>query len=132
MAESDGVLLLVMLVLLAAVFFAARQIMSRLLSGSDPAVTTVAYTALAGSFVLSIPVPFVWQWPETTLEVGLLVGMASLAALAELLIIKSVEVAQTVVVAPVFYTALIWSTMGFEPTTPTLASRKLRRSLGTR
>ncbi len=101
----------VMLVLLAALFFAARQIMSRLLSGSDPTVTTVAYTALAGSFVLSIPVPFVWQWPETTLEVGLLVGMASLAALAELLIIKSVEVAQTVVVAPVFYTLLIWSTM---------------------
>ena len=30
---------------------------------------------------------------------------------AELLIIKSVEVAQTVVVAPVFYTLLIWGTM---------------------
>jgi S-adenosylmethionine uptake transporter len=44
-------------------------------------------------------------------EVTLLVSIAILAALAELLVIKALEVAQAVVVAPVQYTLLIWSTM---------------------
>ncbi|MCP4380587.1 MAG: DMT family transporter [Hyphomicrobiales bacterium] len=100
-----------MLVLLAAAFFAARQILSRMLSRSDRTATTVAYTALAGCLVLTIPLPFVWRWPTGTLEVALLVGMSVLAALAEVLVIRALEVAQAVVVAPVHYTLLIWSTM---------------------
>lgn len=101
----------VFLVLAAATFFAFRQIISRALSGSDRTVTTVAYTALVGSFILTIPLPFVWQWPQGGLEIGLLVAMAGLAAVAEFLVIKALEVAQAVVVAPVQYSLLIWGTM---------------------
>ncbi len=101
----------VMLVLAAATLFALRQILSRVLSSTDHVTTTVAYTALAGSFVVSIPLPFFWQWPTTAVEVALLSGIAVLAALAELLVIKALEVAQAVVVAPLQYTLLIWSTM---------------------
>jgi len=101
----------VMLVVVAATLFALRQILSRVLSGSDRTVTTVAYTALVGSLLLSMPLPFVWQWPTTTLEVALLANIAILAALAELMVIKALEVAQAVVVAPVQYTLLIWGTM---------------------
>ncbi len=101
----------VMLVLLAAVLFALRQILSRVLSGTDSIETTVAYTALVGSLLLTLPLPFVWQWPTTTVEVTLLVSIAVLAAFAELLVIKALEVAQAVVVAPVQYTLLIWGTM---------------------
>jgi S-adenosylmethionine uptake transporter len=101
----------VMLVLLAAALFALRQILSRVLSNSDRTATTVAYTALVGSLVLTVPLPFVWRSPTTTIEVALLVGIAILAALAELLVIKALEVAQAVVVAPVQYTLLIWSTI---------------------
>ena len=101
----------VLLVLLAATMFALRQILSRMLSSSDRTATTVAYTALVGSLLLTAPLPFVWQWPTTTIEVALLVDMAVLAALAEVLVIKALEVAQAVVVAPVMYTLLIWSTM---------------------
>lgn len=101
----------VMLVLLAATLFALRQILSRVLSNSDRTETTVAYTALVGSLVLTVPLPFVWQWPTTNLEVVLLVSIAILAALAELLVIKALEVAQAAIVAPVHYTLLIWGTM---------------------
>ena len=101
----------VMLVLLAATLFALRQILSRVLSNSDRTATTVAYTALVGSLLLTVPLPFFWQWPTTNLEVALLVSIGVLAALAELLVIKALEVAQAVVVAPVHYTLLIWSTM---------------------
>jgi len=101
----------VMLVLLAALLFALRQILSRVLSGTDPVATTVAYTALAGSFVLTVPLPFFWQWPTTGLEVALLASIAILVALGEFLVIKALDVAQAVVVAPVHYSILIWGTM---------------------
>jgi len=101
----------VMLVLVAAFLFALRQILSRVLSGTDQLATTVAYTALAGSFVLTVPLPFFWQWPATGLEMALLAGIAVLAALGELLVIKALEVAQAVVVAPLHYSILIWGTM---------------------
>ena len=100
-----------MLVVLAAGFFALRQILTRMLSGSDRAITTFAYTALGSCLVLTVPLPFVWQWPSTTVVVALLAGMAGLAALGELLVIKALEAAQAVVIAPVQYTLLIWATM---------------------
>lgn len=101
----------VMLVLVAATLFAGRQIISRVLSANDRTATTVAYTALAGSFLLTLPLPFFWRWPTTMLEVWLMIGIAVLAAVAELLVIKALEVAQAVVVAPVQYSMLIWGTM---------------------
>ena len=101
----------VMLVLLAAILFALRQIVSRVLSNSDQTVTTVAYTALVGSLILTVPLPFVWKWPATNIDVVLLINIAILAALAELLVIKALEVAQAVVVAPLQYTLLLWGTM---------------------
>ncbi len=101
----------VMLVLAAAALFALRQVLSRVLSGTDRTMTTVAYTALVGSLLLTVPLPFVWQWPATGLEVALLVSIALLAALAELLVIKALEVAQAVVLAPLHYTLLIWGTL---------------------
>lgn len=101
----------VMLVLVAATLFALRQILSRVLTGADPVSTTVAYTGLAGSAVLTIPLPFFWQWPATGLEAVLLVSIAIMAGLAELLVIKALEVAQAVVVAPLQYSLLIWGTI---------------------
>lgn len=101
----------VMLVLVAAVLFALRQILSRVLSSSDRTVTTVAYTALVGSVLLTVPLPFIWQWPSSDIEILLLASIALLAALAELLVIKALETAQAVVVAPVQYTMLVWGTM---------------------
>ena len=100
----------VLLVLGAAFLFAVRQIISRMLAGADPVSTTVAYTALTGSLLLTIPLPFVWQWPGTGLEWGVMVLIAVLAGCAEFLVIKALEVAQAVVVAPLQYTLLIWST----------------------
>lgn len=100
-----------LLVLVAATFFAMRQILSRILGSTDRTSTTVAYTALVGSFILTLPLPFVWRWPTTTLEFTLLISMAAMAALAEFLVIKSLEVAHAVVVAPVQYTLIIWGTI---------------------
>ena len=101
----------VLLVLIAASLFALRQVISRLVSDSDGTMTTVAYTALVGGLILTAALPFVWQTPTTTLEVALMCSMAVMAAAGELMVIKALEVAQAVVVAPVQYTMLVWGTL---------------------
>lgn len=101
----------VLLVLLAAFLFALRQVLSRALSSADPVSTTVAYTALVASFMVTVPLPFFWRWPETGTEIALLCSIAVLAGFAELMVIKALEAAQAVVVAPLQYTLLIWGTL---------------------
>ncbi|WP_198671083.1 DMT family transporter [Oceanibium sediminis] len=101
----------VMLVMLAASMFAVRQIISRMLSGGDRTSTTVAYTALVSSAILILPLPFVWVTPSTGTQISLLAACALAAALGEICVIKAMEVAQAVVVAPVQYSMLIWGTI---------------------
>ena len=101
----------VFLILTAATAFALRQILSRILSGADGTLTTVAYTSLTASLLLTIPLPFVWQWPQSSLEIVLMVSIAIMAAFGEILVIRALEMAQAVVVAPVQYTQIIWGTV---------------------
>lgn len=95
--------------LTAACLFAGRQVISRFLSGNDKTETTVAYTAIASTLILSLPIPFVWTTPQTSTEILLIISMASMAAIAELLVIKALEIALAVVVSPMQYTIIIWS-----------------------
>lgn len=97
------------LVVLAAFFFAIRQIISRALSDTDRTATTVVYTALVGSAILTVPLPFVWQTPDGG-QIVILAGIAVLAALAEICVIKALELAMAVVVAPVQYSLILWGT----------------------
>jgi S-adenosylmethionine uptake transporter len=100
----------VFLVVAAATAFALRQILSRFLAASDRTTTTVAYTAIASVLLLSAPLPFVWRAPEAGPQLALLVGVALCAAAGELLVIKALEIAEAIVVAPVHYSLIIWGT----------------------
>ncbi len=100
-----------LLVVIAATCFALRQVVSRQLSSSDRTVTTVAYTALASVLILTVPLPFFWQTPSAPEHWRLLIGMSLFAAFGELMIIKSLEMAQASVLAPVHYSLLIWGTL---------------------
>ena len=98
------------LVVIAATFFAIRQIISRTVSGVDPLETTVAYTALTASALLSLPLVFVWEWP-TGREIAVLTLVAALAGLAEYLVIRALDIAEAVVLAPLHYSLIVWGTL---------------------
>lgn len=99
-----------MLVVAAACFYAARQVIGRLLADTDQTVTTIAYTAITASLVISIPLPFFFKMPVTFVSWALLFGMAAVAAVAEVMVIKALEVAEAANVAPIHYTLIIWGT----------------------
>ena len=98
----------VSLVFVAASLFAVRQILSRFLSKSDNTITTIAYTALVGSFWLTFALPFVWKWPTSKNELLLIFSISILAAIAEICVIKALELAEATLLGPVHYTLIIW------------------------
>ena len=99
------------LLILAAAAFACRQILSRILSNADSTLTTVAYTAIVSWVLLTIPLAYVWQTPDTTQEIFLIITVALVAAIAETLLIMALQTGLAVVVAPVQYSLMIWGTL---------------------
>ena len=100
----------IFLVVLAAGAFAARQIVSRYLGKADKTATTVAYTSLTSSALLLVPLPFVWQAPAGWGDIAMMAALAVLAGSGEFMVIRALEIAHAVVVAPVHYSLILYST----------------------
>lgn len=100
----------ILLVVVAAFFFAVRQLLSRWLSGVDPVMTTVAYTSIVAVTLTGLTMPLVWKTPDNARLYWTILGMATFAAMGETLIIRALDIAQSVVLAPIHYTLIIWST----------------------
>jgi len=98
-------------VFLAAAFFAARHIIARSLAAQDPTETTIVYTGLGSVAILSGPLLTVWQTPDSLYLIALCCAIALIAAIAEICMIKSVEMTLAVVVAPVMYSMIVWSVL---------------------
>ncbi len=98
-----------LLVIVAAFFFACRQIISRAIADTDKTGTTIIYTACIGIVILSLPLPWVWVTPPPS-ALAILIGMAVLAAAAEILVIKAFELGLAVVISPMHYTLILWGT----------------------
>jgi len=101
----------VMLVVLAAACYAARQVIGRLLADTDKTITTIAYTSLTATFIISLPLPFVWHWPEIGFHWLVLISMAVLSGIGEVMVVRSLVVAEAAVVAPVHYSLIVWGTI---------------------
>jgi drug/metabolite transporter (DMT)-like permease len=101
----------IFLVLLASMAFATRQIVSRFIGSRDPTLTTLAYTALTTFVVLALPMPWYWKTPETLPPILLMAGLTLFAGLGEFLIIRALELANAVVVTPMHYTLILYSTL---------------------
>ena len=99
-----------MLVVVAALLFACRQVISRAIAARDGTGTTILYTAITAVFVLSMPLPWVWVTPGRS-EFLLLASLALLAGLAEVCVIRALELGLAVAVAPVHYTLIIWASL---------------------
>ena len=100
----------IFLVLIAATAFACRQIASRHIGKHDPTLTTLAYTGTTSIVVLSIPLSLVWVTPNSNQQIALLLTLTLLSGVGEFLIIRALELAEAVVVTPVHYSLIVFST----------------------
>ena len=98
-------------IIIAALLFAVRQIISRLIASTDDPLTTAFFTAYTSVVIFVLFQPWVWTPITDKNHIFLFFVFASFAGIAEFLVIKSLQIAHAVVVSPLQYTLLIWVTI---------------------
>ncbi|MDF3813801.1 MULTISPECIES: DMT family transporter [Rhodopseudomonas] len=99
--------------IMSALAWACTLIMTRLISGADRAITTMAISALVGFLLLSALAPLVWIAPTWhDIMIGIAVGVASTTG--QWLVVLAFRYGDASVLAPFSYTQLLWaSILGF-------------------
>jgi len=93
--------------------WALALIITRKISGSDTPQTTVLWSSGIGTAVLTAMLPFVAVWPNLK-QLGLSILMGIVASGGQWLVILAHRVAPASLLAPFFYSQLIWSAaLGF-------------------
>jgi drug/metabolite transporter (DMT)-like permease len=99
--------------IVSALAWACTLIMTRMLSGTERAITTMTYSSIAGVGILSALVPLVWVAPSWhDIFFGIVIGVASTAG--QWIVVLAFRYADASVLAPFSYTQLLWvSLLGF-------------------
>jgi drug/metabolite transporter (DMT)-like permease len=109
-SATDMFFLGAILLLIAALFNANYQIITRKVRLYDEPMTSLVYTAMVGAAITSLIVPWYWDWP-TTGDWLLLIGTGFAGGVGHLCLIQAFRHAPASVVAPFSYSSLIWATM---------------------
>jgi drug/metabolite transporter (DMT)-like permease len=99
--------------LVSALAWACTLTITRMMSGTERAMTVMAYSSIVGLCILSALVPFVWVTPTWhDIAFGILIGIASTAG--QWIVVLAFRYADASVLAPFSYTQLLWvSILGF-------------------
>ena len=108
----------------SAACWALSLILTRRLSATESPLATLAWTALTGLALSSLPLPWVWQTPTPT-DWLLLAAAGTLYTLGQYLLLRAFLTAHASLLAPFQYSQILWSTaIGWFcfATTPDLAT----------
>lgn len=97
------------LALAAAFTYSAGALLTRALRG-DSVATSMLWSALVGTAVTSLALPFVWQ-PVAAADLWLFVGMGALGTIAQGLLIRAFALAEASALAPFGYMGLVFSSL---------------------
>jgi drug/metabolite transporter (DMT)-like permease len=97
-----------LLTLLGAFFFALFNIATRMLGGFDRPLTTVLYTFVVSTTIVSLVMPAVWVTP-TTPQWLLFAVSGLLGFVAHFSMARSLTLADASAVAPLHYVRLLWA-----------------------
>jgi drug/metabolite transporter (DMT)-like permease len=96
--------------LLCAAMWSLYQVLTRIVSRTDPPLTTLFYTALIGAVALTAIGPFYWRTPDAR-GWALFTLVAVLGAGGHYLLIKALQLAPASLLQPFAYTVLVWATL---------------------
>lgn len=97
------------LTLMSALGWAFTLVVTRKMSGDDPTLTTLTYSALVGLVLLSLIVPLVWVTPDFKTAL-LACGVAILSTMGQWIVVLAYRHGDASVLAPFTYSQLIWAT----------------------
>lgn len=93
----------------AAFCYGLFQLSTRVINRDDHAMTTMFYTAVGGTVISSLVLPFYWVAPDPV-HWPALIGMGIFGAATHFSLIRAFAHADAVVISPFGYTHLIWAT----------------------
>jgi drug/metabolite transporter (DMT)-like permease len=97
--------------IVSALAWAGTLIMTRMMSGTERAITVMTYSSIAGVCILTALVPFVWVAPSwRDIMFGVFIGIASTTG--QWIVVLAFRYAGASVLAPFSYTQLLWVSVG--------------------
>ncbi len=99
-----------LLPLAAAVCYSAYALLTRRVGPDEDVWTSLFYTGLVGTILLSLAVPFAWVPPDATSWMLMAIA-AVFGTLGQLFIIRSFSSGEAAMLAPYSYTGLIFATL---------------------
>lgn len=94
-------------VLLSALFYGLYQVYTRSVAGHDSPNTSVVYSVMLATVVMSIVMLFRWKTPESWTDIGLMCSLGIFGGLGHWCLAKAMTYAPVNVVAPFQYWQLI-------------------------
>ena len=94
----------------AAICYSAYALATRFVGREEDAWTSLFYTALFGTVVLSVAVPFFWQ-PISASDLPVMLGIALCGTLGQLALIRALMGGEAGMLAPFAYFGLVFSTV---------------------
>ena len=95
------------LVIASSCCYAVYQILTRRVAGHDRPETSVTYSALVGTLVLSVVVPFFWRTPDRLSHWLILVVIGLLGGLGHYFVAQALRLGPASVIAPFHYVQLV-------------------------
>lgn len=102
----------VLLALAGALSYAIYQILTRQLTATENPVTMLFYTALIGSGVMTLLLPWIWGGPLPDLRDALLIASLGIyGGTGHFLLIRAFRDAPASTLSPILYVQLVWATL---------------------
>jgi drug/metabolite transporter (DMT)-like permease len=101
----------VLLLLLSSAAYALYLIATRWVSFYDDAAVGILFSALLGSLVMTMALPFVFVMPKSALDIALFCSLGLLGGAGHYLVIRAFQSGPAAVIAPLGYVELIGTTM---------------------
>jgi drug/metabolite transporter (DMT)-like permease len=100
-----------LLIVGSAFCYAVYQVLTRLVAGIDRPETSVMYSGLVGTVVMSFVVPFVWIMPHNATDLMLHLALGLLGAGGHWCVAKAMTYGQASVISPFQYWQMIGSVL---------------------
>ena len=100
-----------LLIVGSASCYALYQILTRRVAGSDAPETSVVYSALVGSVLMSMVVPFAWKTPDSITDAAILGSLGILGGLGHYCLAKASTYAQANFLSPFQYWQMVGSVL---------------------
>lgn len=100
--------------LLAAVCYSAYALLTRKVGQDEDVWTSLFYTGLVGTVILSFAIPFAWVTPDAW-GLLLMAGIVTFGTIGQLALIRAFTMGEAAMLAPFAYSGLVFSGMCVPP-----------------